>query len=76
VTAIGDAEAVICAVGAGSAFDGKLFDEVDRKVWEAASAICASCAASHFHMLELTWAASVTAAHRKSGVGPRCGAVH
>lgn len=31
VTAIGDAEAVICAVGAGSAFDGKLFDEVDRK---------------------------------------------
>ena len=32
VSAIGDAEAVICAVGAGSAFNGKAFDEVDRKV--------------------------------------------
>jgi hypothetical protein len=32
VSAIGDAEAVICAVGAASAFDGKAFDEVDRKV--------------------------------------------
>lgn len=31
-SAIGDADAVICAVGASSAISGKDFDEVDRKV--------------------------------------------
>ena len=34
-TAIGDAEAVICAVGASSAFNPSAFDEVDRKVWHS-----------------------------------------
>ena len=31
VSAIGDSEAVICAVGS-TGFDSKAFDEVDRKV--------------------------------------------
>lgn len=32
MAAIGDADAVICAVGARTGFNPKEFDEVDRKV--------------------------------------------